>query len=212
MKIRLAMTAAASLFVAVGGAPRAHHSGSMYSTTPVWVQGTIVRFDPIDPHTLITVEQRSDDGQVHQWVVEGPGQSELDRIRGETDRPTVGDKIKFCAFPYKPAGELARLFPGTDFSTARVSAGAAGSSPQFVAGHVIETGGGDKQLWEPHGTIGECIRSSDEDRQVWLNFIDSNARVSEAWCRQKAYAHVRQTASLAALVNEVDRMIESPCN
>jgi hypothetical protein len=204
--------AAALLALAVGGTLQAHHSGSMYSTAPVWVQGTIVRFEPINPHSLMTVERRSDDGQLHQWVVEGPGQSELDRRRPGTDTPNVGDSIQFCAFPYKPAEELARLFPEADFSTRRLSADSDRLSPRYVVGHVMQTGDGARQLWESHGIISECILSSDDDRQVWLDLLNSNARVREAWCQQKAYAHVRETASLAALVDEIDRSIDDPCN
>jgi hypothetical protein len=211
MKSTVAIVTGALLVLVFGGALQAHHSGSMYSTTPVRLEGTVVRFEPINPHTLMTVEQRSDDGQVSQWVVEGPGQSQLDRIGPRIDVPQIGDSVKFCAFPYKPAEELARLFPDADFSSPRFSPEADGSSPRFVVGHVMETVDGDKQLWEPHGMIGECIRDSDEERQVWVNFINSSARVRDAWCQQTAYTHVRATESLAELVDAVNGSIDDPC-
>jgi hypothetical protein len=48
--------------------------------TAVWIQGTVVRFEHKNPHTIITLEDRSEDGQVREWSVEGPGQSRLDRF------------------------------------------------------------------------------------------------------------------------------------
>ncbi|MGW8369107.1 MAG: DUF6152 family protein, partial [Gammaproteobacteria bacterium] len=51
---------------------QAHHSGSMYATSPLWISGTVVRFEPSNPHTSTTLESRREDGSVEQWVVEGP--------------------------------------------------------------------------------------------------------------------------------------------
>jgi len=206
-----AMTAVA--LVALGGAGPllAHHSGSMFSTTPEWIEGTVAHFEPINPHTLMTLEQRGDDGVLRQWVVEGPGESQLDRLGARSDVPAVGDSLRFCAFPYKPAEELARLFPQGSFTSERFTPNADGSSSRFVVGHVMETADGDKKLWEPHGIISECIQSSDEPRQVWLDFINSTARVRDAWCQQKAYVHVRSTETLAELVDEVNGSIDNPC-
>ena len=48
----------------------AHHSGYMYETASVWVAGTVVSFDRVDPHTRMTVEGRSETGEVRRWVTE----------------------------------------------------------------------------------------------------------------------------------------------
>jgi Family of unknown function (DUF6152) len=193
------------------GSPQAHHSGSMYETTPIWVKGRVVRFEGANPHTITTLEERSEDGQVRRWAVEGPGQSQLDRVGIGMDVPTIGDIIDFCAFAYKPAAELSRMFPGVDFSVRRWSAATDGSSPQFVAGHVMVMPDGQKRLWEPHGLISECIRSSDDQRQSWLDFLNSNPSVRQAWCEQRGYTHIQSTASLREFVEEVNRLIDNPC-
>src|SRR5690606_20450727 len=93
-------------------AARAHHSGSMYEATAIWIEGTVVRYAGVNPHSITILEERGADGQVLRWAVEGPpGQAELDR----RDVPQVGDVLRFCAFPYKPTAELSRMFPGVDF-------------------------------------------------------------------------------------------------
>jgi Family of unknown function (DUF6152) len=192
------------------GSLQAHHSGSMYDPTPLWVKGTVVRFEGIDPHTITTLEERSADGQLRRWAVEGPGQSQLDP-EISMDIPKVGDLVEFCAFPYKSAEELSRIFPGVDFSVRRSSPDADGSSPQFVWGHVMVKSDGGKRLWNPHGIIGECIRSSDDQRQSWLDFLNSNSRARDGWCQQRRYAYIQSTASLRELVEEINGSIDDPC-
>ena len=193
------------------GALHAHHSGSMYDATPVWVEGTVVRFEAIDPHTITTVEARGADGQVRRWAVEGPGQFQLDRMGLRADVPTVGTVVRFCAFPYKTPAELARLFPGVDFSGRRSSVEADSSSPQYVAGHVMVTPDGNRRVWKGHGLISECIRRSDDQREAWLTFLNTNSAARQAWCEQRGYAPVQSNASLKAFVDEINGSIDTPC-
>ena len=127
------------------------------------------------------------------------------------DVPKVGDVIEFCAFPYKPAEELSRMFPGVDFSNRQRPLDADGSPLQFIAGHVMVLPDGQKQFWEPHGTIIECMRSSDDPRQSWLDFVDSNRRARNAWCEQRGRASVQSNAPLRTFVEEINGLIASPC-
>jgi hypothetical protein len=53
----------------------------------------------VNPHTVITLEDRSEDGQVRRWAVEGPPEAALDQRGIGTDVPKVGDTLEFCAFP-----------------------------------------------------------------------------------------------------------------
>jgi hypothetical protein len=70
---------------------------------------------------------------------------------------------------------------------------------------------GEKRFWEPHGIISECVRTSDGQRESWLEFLDSNPQARQAWCEQKGYAHVRSTASLREFVEAIDGLIDNPC-
>ena len=210
MRNRMALCAAALIALAGAGSLQAHHSGYMYATTPFWAKGAVVRFEHANPHTVITLEDRGENGQVLRWAVEGPGQFQLDRMGISADVPKIGDVIEFCAFPYRSVAELSRIFPGADFSALRSRVTDA-SSPQFVAGHVMVTPDGERRIWEPHGVIAECVRSSDDQRQSWLDFLDSNAGAHEAWCAQRDYAAVQSNASLRAFVEEIDKSMHAPC-
>jgi hypothetical protein len=183
-----------------------------YQTTPVWIEGSVVRFQHVNPHTLITLENRSADGKVQRWTVEGPPQAALDRRDAEVRAPIVGDRLRFCAFPYKPAAELSRIWPGIDFSTPRRSETIDGTSPRVLAGHVMVWPDGTRQLWEPHGVLGECVRSSNEPRQTWINLLDSNAGARDSWCMQRRnYSAARLGAELGQLIEEINSSLRDPC-
>jgi hypothetical protein len=188
----------------------AHHSGYMYETTAVWVAGTVVSFERVNPHTLMSLESRNEAGEVRRWVIEGPPQSAFERRGIGAAGPSVGDAVEFCAFPYKSPTELSRLWPGVDFSARR--AAAAADTPQFLAGHVLVSSGGTMQLWEPHGTLADCIRSSEERTPSWVAFLTSDETARKAWCEQRRYEHVRSNATLRELVQAIDDSIGDPCS
>ena len=182
------------------GAVHAHYTGSMYEQSPIWIKGTVVRFDRTNPHSIITLEDRGDNGQVRRWAVEGPAQFQLDRMGIAEDFPRVGETLAFCAFPYKPE-HLAR-FRSQDSD---------GVPRQLIEGHVMVLSDGQRQFWDPHGIISACIGSSDDPRKSWLDFLNSNSRAREAWCQQRALAANQSTTSSRDLVEEIDRWIDKPC-
>ena len=186
---------------------RAHHSGSMYVTAATWIKGTVVRLEELSPHSIITLEERGADGQMHRWAIEGPPGPALGRLNLRADLPREGDAVEICAFGYKSPEALSRLFPGTDFSARRPRTGPEAS----LAGHVMMLPSGKMQLWEPHGLLSECIRSSDDGTQPWLDFLSSNARARQAWCEQRRYAVVQSSAALKALADEISGSIEDLC-
>lgn len=78
------VTVAWIVVVAVITLPRAlaaHHSLVQFDTsTPVWLKGTVVRFDRVNPHSRILVEQTKPDGHTERWAVEGPAPNALARL------------------------------------------------------------------------------------------------------------------------------------
>jgi hypothetical protein len=217
MPMRTAATLAALTSLVCAGSVQAHHSGYMYQTTPFWMTGTVTSFELKNPHTLTTVESRGADGQVRLWAIEGPPKSALDRRSGSDDYvPKVGETLEVCAFPYKPVQEIARdsrLSPPLDDSVRRrlESSTTEGSAPRFVAGHVLVRSDGAMQFWEPHGFISECMRSSDEQRQPWLDFLNANSQAREQWCAQRRHAAVQSNESLLGFVEQTNARLDVPC-
>lgn len=215
--MRTAATLGALASLVCAGSVQAHHSGFMYQTTPFWITGTVTSFELKNPHTITTVEVKGGDGQVRLWAVEGPPKTALDRRNGSDQYvPKVGDTLEVCAFPYRPVGEIARdtrLSPPLDDSVRRrlESSTTEGSSPQFIAGHVLVPSDGAMQFWEPHGFISECMRSSNAQRQPWLDFLNASAQARRQWCDQRRYAAVQSNESLQAFVDQTNALLDEPC-
>lgn len=126
------------------------------------------------------------------------------------DVPEVGDVVRFCGFPYQSPDELSEIFPGVDFSASRASR-VGDDQAQFVAGHVMRMQDGTLRFWEPHGVLGECIRSSDQTRQSWLDLLDTDARAWRSWCEQRDYPGIQSNAGLSQLIEEVNGQLDNPC-
>src|SRR5687768_8152301 len=94
------VTAFAGLVCAASA--RAHHSIGMFDIgKPAWVKGTVVELRPVNPHVMIELEQKGDDGQVHRLTVEGPGLNTFTRAGYGPDFLQVGDVIEACGFGFK---------------------------------------------------------------------------------------------------------------
>jgi hypothetical protein len=194
------VTAAAAISLACVAALQAHHAAMMFDVaTPTWVEGTVVRFDRINPHSIITLEERTKDGQVRRWAVEGPDAWRLDRSGIARDFLKAGDVVRLCTFPMKE-----------EFLSPRLSQGADGVPQRWVHGHVLMRNG-QKSMWGYYGTFSTCIRSSDEPRESWLAFLNSDSRVQWIWCDQRGRQANQETASSRAYGEEITRLLTTPC-
>ena len=90
---RLRVTAVFAL--AVSSLPAwSHHSHGNYLTTEYTrLQGTVVEFQWMNPHTWIYLGVTGDDGQTTLWVLEGASPAELMRDGWTRDDVKVGDVI-----------------------------------------------------------------------------------------------------------------------
>lgn len=203
--------------LACAGSVQAHHSHLDYQTTPIWISGTVTRFELKNPHAITTLEGRSENGQVLVWTVEGPSQTGLDRRGGSGEYlPKVGDTLEVCAYLYRPVAEIAsdpRLVPHLDDSILRrlEATTAEGASPRLILGHMLVTAGGAMRVWEPFGLIGDCMRSSNDQRQSWIERLNANPEARQVWCDQRGRAAVQSNQSLKGFVDEITMLLAEPC-
>ena len=189
---------AALATVAAVGSVRAHHSISMFDIgKPVWIEGTVVRFDLMNPHVMFTLEQATDDGQTRQWTVENSGLNTFTRRGLGADYLQAGDVIQVCGFDFKEE-VLARARP-TD----------AGRPRSFLHGHVLVMSDGQMRLFGGYGKLQNCIRPDDRI-DSWLNFLNTDERAHAVWCNSRVSANFPLIAS-QAFVDEVDRRMTTAC-
>ena len=196
MKNLLRFAGALAALVGAGTAS-AHHSGSMFETAGLWVQGSFVEFQRINPHTILTLEDSNADGQVQRWAVEGVSVPQLER-QGLTENFLteflhVGDAVELCAFPLKQ-----------EFSSAPDGA------PPFVHGKVIRLADGTMRMWGPYGAIVLCVRPNDEP-EMWLNFLNTRPLARTAWCRRFVNP-LPEPPGTSELIEEISRRMDSPCD
>lgn len=202
MKKRMAAWAAAVAALACMGPLRAHHSSSMFDLlTPLWVEAAFVRFDRINPHSIIWLEETTEDGRAVQWAVEGPSLVQLDRREIELDALQAGDVVEICGFALKEAWS----------TPPRAETG--GSPRRFVHGHVLSMPDGEKRMWGSYGSLTACLASTD-DRAQWQNFLDTDPEARQVWCRHRGRALLETTAFSKAFVEEIERingLMARPC-
>lgn len=202
---RLALAALLSVSALAGpDAADAHHSQAMFVETPVWVQGTIVRYRPVDPHAMIELEERLADGQVRRWIVEGPRRGRLERILagngGIADDVflKVGDVVATCGFPLK-----------RDFAPERMYADWQPREGRFVHGQMLVMPDGRMQSWGPYGSLDNCVRAGDTTRS-WISFLNRDPLAREQWCSARTYVRLAHHTPQAFL-DEVHRGLDKAC-
>jgi Family of unknown function (DUF6152) len=85
--------------VMTGGALLAHHSFSMYEDRPTPLEGTVLEFKYTNPHTLIILRAKGEDGHTVIWTLEGPSPASLVREGWSNRSLRPGDQIKTTIYP-----------------------------------------------------------------------------------------------------------------
>jgi hypothetical protein len=179
--------------LACAGPLRAHHSISTIDiSTPIWVKGTVVRYEVKNPHTLIELDETRADAQVERWTVEGPVIGRLNRYGLDSDFLKAGDVIEVCGFAPKHNAE--KSWP----------------PPRFVHGHLLLLANGQMQLWGPYGKLDNCVRPSDPT-QAWLDFL-TNPMARQIWCNDYTAAVPLSAAASRARVDEINGRMANPCH
>ena len=99
MKKIMTGCAAVLLVLVPAGVLVAHHSLANFDTEkPVTVKGKVVRFEQVNPHSVIFIDAKDASGATQRWAIEGPSAFQLPRIGIAKDFLKVGDVIEVCGF------------------------------------------------------------------------------------------------------------------
>jgi len=120
----------------------AHHSIKMIEiSSPVWLEATVVSYEPRNPHVLIHVMEKRADGSTNPIIVEGPIMRRLEDMRLAKDFIKPGDVLRMCGFPFKQ-DVIASNLPALHV-------------------HLLVLPDGRWQPWGPYGKLDNCVRPDD---------------------------------------------------
>lgn len=193
---RMATSLVAFATLACAGPVAAHHSISTVDiTTPIWVKGTVVRYEIGNPHTMIELDEKTADGQTVRWTLEGPYPGRIQRMHVDGTLLKPGDVIEVCGFHYK-SQRLAHAETGAPV-------------PPSMHAQLLVMPDGRMQPWGPYGKLNNCVRPAD-DSQSWVDFLNNDAIARNIWC-DRTRTSVPTVAAAKPLAEEIERRLAVPC-
>src|SRR5215471_3473822 len=99
-----------TLALVTGAAPlSAHHSWPVNMSQLVTVKGTVMVFAWENPHPMITLEVRTDDGKVEKWLVGGPAINRMEANGWTKTTVKPGDVITGIGYQFADGQKIIRL-------------------------------------------------------------------------------------------------------
>ena len=87
----------------------AHHSWPISRGQLVTVKGTVMEFAWENPHPMITLEVRTDDGKVEKWLVGGPAINRMEANGWTKTTVKPGDVITGIGYQFADGQKIIRL-------------------------------------------------------------------------------------------------------
>ena len=109
MKALLASVVVALVMVLGPVSLSAHHSWPVNTSKLVTVKGTVTEFVWENPHPMMTLEVRTDDGKVEKWSVGGPAISRMEANGWTKETVKPGDVITGSGYQFSDGQKILRL-------------------------------------------------------------------------------------------------------
>jgi hypothetical protein len=87
----------------------AHHSWPVSYSQLVTVKGTVMEFAWQNPHPMITLEVRSNDGKVEKWLIGGPAINRMEANGWNKATVKPGDVITGSGYQFSDGQKIIRL-------------------------------------------------------------------------------------------------------
>jgi hypothetical protein len=87
----------------------AHHSWPVNRDKLVTVRGTVMEFAWENPHPMITLEVRADDGKTETWKIGGPAINRMEANGWTKATLKVGDVITGTGYQFSDGQKIIRL-------------------------------------------------------------------------------------------------------
>jgi hypothetical protein len=109
MKTLLASVVVTLAVVAGAVSLSAHHSWPVNMDKLVTVKGTVMQFEWANPHPMITLEVRTDDGKTETWLIGGPAINRMEANGWTKTTVKPGDVLTGTGFQFSDGQKIIRL-------------------------------------------------------------------------------------------------------
>ncbi len=87
----------------------AHHAWPVNESELVTVRGTVAEFRWANPHPMITLEVRTNDGRIEEWLVGGPALNRMERNGWTPTTVKSGDVITGIGYQFADGQKIVKL-------------------------------------------------------------------------------------------------------
>jgi hypothetical protein len=98
-----------ALIFAAAAPMSAHHSWPVNFSQLVTVKGTVTEFTWANPHPMITLEVRANDGGIEKWLVGGPAINRMEANGWTKTTVKPGDVITGIGYQFADGQKIVRL-------------------------------------------------------------------------------------------------------
>jgi hypothetical protein len=109
MKTLLASVVVTLAVVAGAVSLSAHHSWPVNMGKLVTVKGTVMQFEWANPHPMITLEVRTDDGKMETWLIGGPAINRMEANGWTKTTVKPGDMLTGTGYQFSDGQKIIRL-------------------------------------------------------------------------------------------------------
>ena len=109
MKCLLSSVLIILALVPAGVTLSAHHSWPVNRDKLVTVKGTVMDFAWENPHPMITLEVRTDEGKTEKWLVGGPAINRMEANGWTKTTVKIGDVITGSGYQFSDGQKIIRL-------------------------------------------------------------------------------------------------------
>jgi hypothetical protein len=108
--MKTSLAAVVLLALVVAATPLvAHHSWPVSYAQLVTVKGTVLDFTWENPHPMMTLEVKSDDGKVEKWLIGGPAINRMEANGWTKNTVKAGDVITGTGYQFSDGQKIIRL-------------------------------------------------------------------------------------------------------
>ena len=107
---RLQILALGAVGILAAGSPLfAHHSWPVDRSKEITVKGTVTGYDWSNPHVMIDLEVKADNGKVEKWNIGGPSTARMAGNGWDRNTLKAGDVIAAIGYRFSDGSNILRL-------------------------------------------------------------------------------------------------------